>query len=122
MSPKGRFIKIYPGPYHPHQYQFDPIDLTNEEDENNAPRLTHLDEQSIPRYIRSDKMFLRSRHLLRLAIDEKIDTETECIEGNLLDQDYFVYNLDLFLMLLDILNNDEISYVSICFHHSLLFG
>ena len=82
MLPRGRhrywlmrYIKIYPGPYHPHQDQFKPIDLKNEEDRNNAPRLTHLDKQSIPRYIRSDRRFLRPRHLPRLVIDDSVDTE-----------------------------------------------
>jgi len=81
MLPKGRhrywlcrFLKVYPGPYHPHQDQFKPIDLMNEEERNSAPRLTHLDKQSIPRYIRSDRRFLRPRHQPRLVIDDNVDT------------------------------------------------
>jgi len=69
-----RFLKIYPGPYHPHQDQLKPIDLENEEDRRNAPRLTHLDKQSIPRYIRSDRRFLRPRHQPRLLIDDSVKT------------------------------------------------
>ena len=70
-----RFIKIYPGPYHPHQDQLTPIDLENEEDRERAPRLTHLDKQSVPRYIRSDRRFLRPRHRPRLVIDDNVKTE-----------------------------------------------
>ncbi|ETO33812.1 50S ribosomal protein L13 [Reticulomyxa filosa] len=67
MLPKNKkrqynmnFLKIYPGPYHPHQHQFKSIDHLKRENEK-LPRLTEKDKKSIPNYIIKDRKFLRHR-------------------------------------------------------------
>ena len=56
-----RYLKIYPGPYHPHQDQLTPIDLRAVASGHaSIPRLTIKDKRSIPQYIKKDRRFLKT--------------------------------------------------------------